>query len=433
MYLKKNTYKKEVMSCMGSIGYLRQADDIVANSAQLLDDILSSNFNQFIQGLGQPVLVRYWNLNDTISTANSGTDTTDEDIGPESPNRYNQIDNLPLYGALRDLLPELVQNDNLLDIEINAEGVLLPDTIKPSTYDYFEYTFGKNKERSIIFKVNNITLSTIKNNGYYKIEFEMIDIDNSNQYRSRIERQVIKEFDVNLDTIGTNDKCILESKHLKFIQQIDAIIKDVLSQYTDLFYSEKYNAIVFQGLFEGDYLGYDPWLTKFLIQNNILSNNSDHPIVLVNYDEQTGFRPKYNMTFFHAIEIRSTKYLEELRYVPTPFSMVNANPFSFYGEEVAFKVDIFKQEHTKYTKNVYIPVSVLNNIQDNTKPPTLNELERLLIDFFNLDNLSNILDADIVKTLEQFNLEYTLYWFWFTPILVYILDAIKQDINNSYG
>lgn len=418
---------------MGSIGYLRQANDIVANSAQLLDDILSSNFNQFIQGLGQPVLVRYWNLNDTISTANSGTDTTDEDIGPESPNRYNQIDNLPLYGALRDLLPELVQNDNLLDIEINGEGVLLPDTIKPSTYDYFEYTFGKNKERSIIFKVNNITLSTIKNNGYYKIEFDMIDIDNSNQYRSRIERQVIKEFDVNLDTIGTNDKCILESKHLKFIQQIDAIIKDVLSQYTDLFYSEKYNAIVFQELFEGDYLGYDPWLTKFLIQNNILSNNSDHPIVLVNYDEQTGFRSKYNMTFFHAIEIRSTKYLEELRYVPTPFSLVNANPFSFYGEEVAFKVGIFKQEHTKYTKNVYIPISVLNNIQDNTKLPVLNEFERLLVDFFNLDNLSNVLDADMVKTLEQFNLEYTLYWFWFTPILVYILDAIKQDINNSYG
>ena len=71
------------------MGYLRQSNDIVTSSSQLLDNILSSNFNQFLQGLGQPVLVTYWNLNDTVSTVNSGTETVDENIGPESPIRFN--------------------------------------------------------------------------------------------------------------------------------------------------------------------------------------------------------------------------------------------------------------------------------------------------------------------------------------------------------
>ena len=152
------------------MGYIKQSNDIVTNSSQLLDNILSSNFNQFLQGMGQPILVKYWNMNDTMSTANSGTDTIDKNLGSDSPNRYNEIENLPLYGPIKELIPELTQDENLLDLEINCEAIILPDTIKPSPYDYFEYRFGENNSRSIIFKVNNINLSTIKNNGYYKIK-----------------------------------------------------------------------------------------------------------------------------------------------------------------------------------------------------------------------------------------------------------------------
>lgn len=415
------------------MGYIQQANDIVGNSSQLLDTILSSNFNQFIQGLGQPVLVRYWNLNDTLSTANGGTDTVDENIGPESPNRFNKIDNFPIYGMLRDLIPEITQDDNLLDMDLNTECIILPDTIKPSTCDYFEYTWmSRQEKRSVIFKVNNVQLSTIRSNGYYKIECNMIDIDNHNGYSSRIDKQVVKQFDVNFDTLGTNDKCIIESKHLKYLKILDSIIDDIISQYLNLFYSDRYNAIIFTGIFQGDFLAYDPWLTKFIIQNNILSDNGKKSIMLVNYDEEPDFRHKYNMTFFHAIEIRSMKYLQELRYVPETFSRVNTNPFNYYGEELAFKMDIYPEEPTKYTLNKYMNLKIKNNILKNEKGLTLDEFESLIVDYFNNENLSNSLNEDLIKILEEFSIDYTEYWFQFTPILIFILRAIKTDINNSY-
>ena len=415
------------------MGYLRQSNDIVTSSSQLLDNILSSNFNQFLQGLGQPVLVTYWNLNDTVSTVNSGTETVDENIGPESPNRFNKIENFPLYGAVRELLPEVTQDDTLLDLEMNCEAVILPDTIRPSTNDYFEYNFGENGKRSIIFKVNNINLSTIKNNGYYKIECNMIDVDHHNRYSERIDKQVVKTFETNLETIGTNDKCIIESKHLGFIKRIKHVMTDILDQYMNLFYSEKYNSLVYHGLFQGDYLAYDPWVTNFIIQNNIFTKGIIRPTILVNFDAETDFRQKYNETFFHAIEIKSTKYLKKLRYVPITFSKLNTNPFTYYGEEIAFKLDIYEDSPTKYSSNIYMNILCLNNIIRNEKTSVLNELELMLVDYFNLDDMSNILTDNMLKTFEQFVMTYDEYWFRFTPILIYLLDAIVQDINNQYS
>lgn len=414
------------------MGYLQQSNDIVVNSSRLLDDILSSNFNQFLQGLGQPVLVRYWTLNDTLSTADSGTDTTDEDIGPNSPNRYHRIENLPIYGALRDIVPELIQDDNLLDMEINVEGVVLPDTIRPSTYDYFEYVFGNNNERSLIFKINNVMLSTIKNNGYYKIEAHMVDVDNYNQYRTRINKQTTKELNVNLDTIGTNDKCIIESTHLKKVNQIDDLIDDLINQYMGLFYSEQYNALVYHGMLQNDYLAYDPWVTYFIIQNHIFTRKKK-PIMLINYDEENGFRQKYNQTFFHAIEIRSLKYLKDLSFSPVSFSRLNTNPFAYYGEEVAFKLDIYPEEHTKYTPNMYMNIPIKENIQLNEKSPMMDEFEQLLVDYFNTDNLVGVVTDELLTVLENFVVGYTVYWFQFTPVLIYILQIMKKDVNNSYA
>ena len=416
------------------MGYIQQSNDIVTNSSQLLDDIFSSNFNQFLQGLGQPVLVTYWNLNDTESTTNSGTDTIDENLGTNSPNRYNKVEYFPLYGAVKELIPEIIMDDNLLDLDLNTEGIILPDTLKPSTHDYFEYRFGKNRGRSVVFKINNINFSTIKSNGYYKIECNMVDIDGNNGYHEKINKQVTKVFDTNLETIGTNDKCIIESKHLKFVRRIQKIVDDLMNQYIDMFYSEKYNSLVYGGLFEGsDFLAYDPWVTNFIIQNGLFTRNRRKPIMLVNFDPEAGFRQKYNLTFFHAIEIKSMKYLKELKYAPASFSKLNTNPFNYYGEEVAFKLDIYEEEPTQYTSNVYMNILFKNNINTNTKSHMLNELESLLVDYFNMDNLSTVLTDTMVETLENFVINYDEYWFRFTPILIYVLEAVAKDINNSYS
>lgn len=415
------------------MGYIKQSNDIVTNSSQLLDNILSSNFNQFLQGMGQPILVKYWNMNDTMSTANSGTDTIDKNLGSDSPNRYNEIENLPLYGPIKELIPELTQDENLLDLEINCEAIILPDTIKPSPYDYFEYRFGENNSRSIIFKVNNINLSTIKNNGYYKIECNMVDIDGTTRHAERINKQVVKKFETNLETIGSNDKCIIESKHIGFIRRIRKVYEDILNQYIDTFYIEKYNSIVYQGLFQGEYLAYDPWVTNFIIQNNIFTLNTKKPMMLVNFDPSENFRQKYNQTFFRATELRSLKYYKPLGYVPESFSKINTNPFTYYGEEIAFKLDIYENEPTNYPSTVYMNILFMNNIKLNEKSHVLNELECMIVDYFNGASMINSINDEVLDAFQHFVMPYDEYWFRFTPILLYLLNVIIRELNNEYS
>ena len=126
------------------------------------------------------------------------------------------------------------------------------------------------------------------------------------------------------------------------------------------------------------------------------------------------------------------KHFKNLKYTPETFSRVNTNPFNYYGEEVAFKLDIYEEESTRYTSNSYMDILIKNNIQRNEKTPVLNEFECLLVDYFNMDNLSTVLTDDIIAALEQFVIEYNEYWFRFGPILIYLLEAIKTDINNAY-
>ena len=143
------------------MGFLQTSDDIASNVNKVASDVLNSKFTQFITGSGTPLLVTYFNIDDTMSTADLGTETPDKMLGEDSPFRFNRIDNLPMYG-LRDILPSKEEIDmGLVDMSLDMETFLLPNTIKPNIGDYFVYRM-KYLDTFLTFRVNDFEFTTIK-------------------------------------------------------------------------------------------------------------------------------------------------------------------------------------------------------------------------------------------------------------------------------
>ena len=252
------------------MGYLTEADALVKNATEVINTIYSTNFSQYLQGLGQPILGIWYNYNSTVSSVEIGSYDIDHIIGPESPVRYNKILNCPVYGATRDLTPDLTAGDGgLLDINMELEVTLLPNSFKPNPYDYFLYSFGPPENaRRILFRVNNIQLSSIRSNSYYKVNLHMIEIDTTEQLEA-LDRQVVKTFRTDLDRIGTNENCLIEDVVFEKCKDIKKLIRRLEDQYMNLFYSDKYNSVLYRAEADGQIV-YDPYLIQFIIHSKSL-------------------------------------------------------------------------------------------------------------------------------------------------------------------
>ena len=251
------------------MGYLQNSNAIVEETTKLLDDILQSKSTVMVSGMGEPVIGRWWNMNDSLSTADNGTETADAIIGKDSPFRYNRIDNLPVYNVMKDLQNlEMMMDDNgMMDISVEIEPVLLPNTIIPGPYDYFEYTFSNG--RNVFFRANDVKKITAKSNGYYKVPMHLVDMD-SKDYPTGIEEITVGEFKVRLDNVGTNEKCIVSNKVFDSLIELEKLISNVLSDYIDTFFIRKYNSFVLRE-FNNKFTIYDPYITRFILNHNILT------------------------------------------------------------------------------------------------------------------------------------------------------------------
>lgn len=317
--------------------YLQTANSMVDNSMALLENVLTSEFTQFLQGNGTPVLVTYYSINEALSTVESGTDTVDQLLGKNSPLRYNKIDYFPMVG-LKELIPSKdVVESGLIDLSLPVEVTIFPNTIKPNGYDYFIYDYGDGN--SITFKVTDFEFASIKNNGYYRLSAELKDI-NDDDTRLKLEEQTVKRMRADLKTIGSRSTCIVEDRIYEEIETVNKAIKILTEEYVDNFYEKKYNCLVLRdNPFSERYPIFDPYVTKFISEHDLLEMDKDF-IVLTSIDDRPQVRRMYKPSIYRAIEMRNTSRLKKLHMLPVVIDNSNTNPFAFYGEETAFSLDL---------------------------------------------------------------------------------------------
>lgn len=410
------------------MGILNTSDSLIKNSLQAIDTVLNSKFATALQGEGQVVLVDYYNIDDILSTTTQGLDTIDEIIGSNSPLRYNYVENFPISTSLKQLLPEIEQTDgNLLDLNMSGEAVIFPDTIKPSPLDYIEYRYSNG--RNIVLQVDDVKLSTVRSNNYYKVMFSLKQIDDSGKFRSQIKKQVTENFYCVLDYIGTNKKAILTKTDKLKIEKLEKLKKSLISDYLDIFYVEKYNSVILQNYLDGNYSSYDPYLTQFLISNRVLDTDEDF-IMLLNYDTRYNFKKKYNQSIYRNIELKSKKNLNVLRYTPVTFLKNLTNPFAYIGEETVFSIELYDDMVNE--RNTYIDKRFIDDISNFNIYPSQDIFESIVVKFLNNIDFKDILSEDDVDYLLENSIERKDLNFIVVPICIYILTYIIGQINKQF-
>lgn len=414
------------------MGYIAQSDEIITNTTKRLGDILDSPMTQFLQ-LGQPVLVTYLNSNNIRSTTDNGTGSVDSLIGDNSPLRYNKIEKLPVYGMLRNFLVDLQENEGMIDMGMELDELTVPpNTIIPTTYDYIIYRFGDHLERIVIFRVTAVKKSSIKSHSFEQFSVKLQDIDSFGDVE-KLEKQVVKTFNAKLENIGTNEKCILEEEQYKYSNRINKLIKSLVESYVDVFYKERYRSLVFAGELEQGYISYDPWVTHFCITNRILESDKKF-VVLANLDQDDRSRQKYNKTFYHALELKSMKKYREMLFTPVTFSKFTSNPFAYYGEDIAFKIDIYEEEEINYPRNIYTDFNFIKNIANNKgESISFSIIENIIIRFFNEESLVNTILESELNELENITLDCDNFYFRVIPMLIYVLTTYNEDVMKSYA
>ena len=412
------------------MGYLQNSNSMVEETTKLLDNILQSKSSVVVSGMGEPVLGIWWNMNDSLSTADNGTETADAIIGKDSPFRYNKIENLPVYNVMKDLQNlEMVMDDNgMMDTSVEIEPVILPNTIIPGPYDYFEYRFSNG--RNVFFRANDVKRVTAKSNGFYKVPMHLVDMD-SKDYPTGIEEITVNEFTVRLDNVGTNEKCIVSNKVFDDIVELEKITQNVLSDYIDTFFIRRYNSFVLRG-FNDKFTLYDPYITRFILNHNLLTYYDEiiQPFVMVQ-DEH--FRSEYNKTFFRALELRDMDRISPILLELASFTKKNTNPFDYYGEETVYLAKVYEDKESKYPSNHYMDFAFLYNIPNIKESNAVSIMENIVIRFFHTKDFSKFMTLEEIKELKHLlEPEYNEYYFYMIPIVLYILIEYKNHLNNAY-
>lgn len=412
------------------MGYLQHADDLAKNVANELDKILQSGSAISLTGLGEPVLVTWFNVNDKLSTTTDGTDTVDSIVGESSPFRYNRVEKQPVYGITKDLQNiEMRLDDNgIMDMELEIEPVIPPNTIIPGPFDHMIYTFGSG--RSVTFRINNVQINTLRIQGFYKVPMHLVDID-SNDYQNKLETLTVRNLVVDDSKVGTNQQCILSDRVFEEITKINKISTQIMSDYIDTFFSRKYNSFILRGFSSSNFTVYDPYLTWFLLNQGLLELYDEilQPVVI---DQDDNFRGEYNKTVFRAVEMRDVSRINELLYEVRGFSKNRTNPFAYWGEETVYLLRAYVDSHARYPKNNYMDFNWLYNITTVKESQSVTILENLIIRYFRNETFKKFLSAEELDALKRAaEPEYSETYFYLIPIVLYILNAYKTYLNDN--
>ena len=400
---------------MGKI--IKREKDIFINRIQ--DHLTKSteDYSRFFEG--RPVFVTYYSRNRYTSTVDGTLETTLDDVGIDSPNRYDKIDNLPLYSISGIDISEDMDD---FGMETNYEGdaTCIPSLIRPLEGDFFCFP----EFSDILYKVTSVLNDKISGKQFYKIGFSI-----ANNTISDINKQVEKELEVDYDLIGKKDTtAILEKKDAAILKDICEVSNALRDFYRENFYNEglNYIHIKISGI-----ECYDDFLTLFISKHKLLQSLDIkdsyeslfiYPIQNDKDYDNIYLGRNYNNTLYYALEISDTKKFTMNKY--TLHNNTNQlNELAYAG---------LATSHITYL-NGTIDIFDSNFIENLTSNTLYNELdddfqmENFLIKYFNI-TLETKEIINILGDIEYYN---DIKTFIFIPCILYILhDRYKKIIQK---
>ena len=414
---------------------------LINNNIFKYEDKLNSQYTRFLEST--PTYVTYYNINSIESTVDLGFSNVDKILGAESPLRYSEVKNLPVYGMEAIQINVDEAEEGLTGSYDNGELIILPDTIKPYPDDFF---ILEHKGHDFLFRVTGVDYDTIKSNNFYKITFSINYV--TAEESLKILNQVTNKYTCIVDNIGTEDKCIIEDEVYFLLQKLQFLYADICERYKLFFYRKKYNAFLFVDPCSTHGI-YDRYINMFIQKHGLLYDHQSHRTICLNNEDDTCcYMMEYDSSIYRAFETRKVKRIPICK-----FSLVDIgnmwSVFKYYRTRVK---SIRFKNGTKY----YLPKSLLQamctgeipevtdkggmvvtNVVDPTFPAddyTFDEADNIIVKYMH-DKIESIYSIDF-DGLEDFSyFQPTWTNMIKIPLLLYALKGyyklfIKKQSNN---
>lgn len=296
-------------------------------------EIYSSNkVGQYSKYLDKnPLFVTYFHINSIQSRTDVGTGGINADLGKNSPIRFNQINNLPVYN-IPELKPDAEYNENGYDIEMDLNDLaLLPNTIKPKIGDYLLIQLPNTIE--FLFRVNSFSYNTIQSNDFYLFNADLKHT--GHDLIKKLESQIVNRYETIFENIGTEDKCFVQEEDIANVSKIADLLLELRETYYNNFFDKETGTFVCKNNTDvplSDYWLYDKYVEKFIMDSGIyFTNNDEKSIVVTCADlESAELKQLYIQTMHYAVLNNTVDYLASHQYyyqvdIQKPFS-----PFIIY-------------------------------------------------------------------------------------------------------
>jgi hypothetical protein len=221
---------------MGKI--VMDTDNIISSNINNLNSNSMSEYSRYIEG--KPTMTTYFNQNMVNTTYDKGTLNVERSAGSNSSIVFNKINKLPIFN-IDGLSLNTDYDENGISSSMEAEGIIVPDTIKPLVNDLFLIDYLSDK---LVFKITAVSPDTIRNKPFYKISFKLIKkLDAQATIDEYLAKNIKHDFTFLYENIGTSQKSILESSTMLDKKQLDIHIESLIDRYKSMFLDKTLNIV----------------------------------------------------------------------------------------------------------------------------------------------------------------------------------------------
>lgn len=303
-------------------------NSLVDSQMYKYDKFLHSRINKYTSA-GR-TLVTYFNLNDRNTTDSLGMGMHYQVIGPDSPLRYDRIENMIIIG-FSPLSPQngTASTTTVRNYQLEGDGFIIPGTVMPKENDFF---IVKHLNMNHLFRITEVIQDGLNTDGSYQVKYSLYstninDIDG-------IERQVVGRYVMDLQTIGGEDLTpVIGKEDYEYRSRLIQMVDDMIDNYIANYYEPKHNCFIshLNGRSVFDVCG-----NMFMAKNGVMiRDNANNNIVLnENKIRSQMMRYWYERSPYKWIERDAPiRYLDTFKYKTMSAFTFPDSSFANYGDD----------------------------------------------------------------------------------------------------
>ena len=318
-----------------------------------------------------PMLCTAYAINLEASTLYEGNETAKMVVGPDSPIRFDKINDYRILVDSEIFGPDTkeewgFQIDSSLNVNMYPGSVNLED----------KSILVLHSMPGVYFNLTNSNLARVMPNTYSQAQLAITFTERDTESVKWLEKQVVNEYTLTRYNQGSY---VLTNKAIEKRNTLFDIQEDILETFIAMYYQDDIGGLSYRYQDESyqNTLVYDPYLTKFVTKNRVTSARNCKIFKLLNdYENKKDidFELKYNKSIFGRLE-RKKAILSVLEYGLYGYNLYgDVTKWSRFHElKLDYRVMIM-------TKNTDAPIKM--NIDYNPKDGAINDPSKS-----NLDNI----------------------------------------------